>query len=213
MVTALALSLIFSFSVSAQTERKSNLEVLEQNISAEIEKILYYPDVNRELQFVFYLTAEGKDKAEEKFIKYLLKRTAERNKIRFSFSRNDTMKSNEEEYYKFKVDIKKLATRYTGFEKNKFLGEKTLIRNLSSELDIHLEYSGSAQNIDLRETIKTEFKGEIPYDEYRQYENDEYPFTKSVPPDISFFETIVFPVSVVIVSALSVILFFVVRSK
>ncbi|MCX7877760.1 MAG: hypothetical protein N2510_03865 [Ignavibacteria bacterium] len=213
MTLVLAITIIFSLRGFSQTEKKTNIEILEQNISAEIEKIFFYPDVDRQLQFVFLLSSERKDKTEKKFIESVIRRTAERNKLRFSFSNNDLMNSSDTEYYRFRTDVRKLNTRYIGFGKNKFLGEKTIIRNVSSELVVHVESVGTKTPLSLKETITTDFKGEIPYDEYKQYENDEYSFTQSSPPDLSLFETIVFPVSVVIVSAVSVILFFTVRSK
>ncbi|MBZ0202983.1 MAG: hypothetical protein IT281_09745 [Ignavibacteria bacterium] len=194
-----------------QTVKKTNLEILEQDISAELEKFFFYPDVNRDVQFVFFVRSAKKDKSEKKFIESVVKKTASKNNLKFSFSADDLMQSSDSIYNKVWIDIIKLNTDYPRITKNKFLSEKFLERDITSELAI-----GLSQNINrhlVTDRIITSYKDEIPYDDYPQFETEEYKFTQSIPPNISLIETIIFPAAIVMVSAVATILFFTIRSK
>lgn len=201
--------------------KKTNLEILEQNISGELEKIFYYPDINRDMQFVFLVKAENKDNTQKKFIESVIKKTAERNKIKVSFPKDDNMNpdkinpdnliSNDSSYYKALVTIIKLGVSYPRFGKNRFLGEKTLVRKIISDLDIEITQNNGTKIIE--DNINTEYEGEIEYDDYEQLQNSEYSFTRGVPPDISLIETIIFPAAIVLLSAAATVLFFTIRSK
>ncbi len=195
----------------ANTNAKTNLEIMEQNISGELEKFFYYPDVNRELQFVFFVESAKHDKAEKRFIESVIKKTAEKNKLRISFSKDKEMRSADSAYYMAKVDITKLRTSYPRFGKNKFLGEKTLEREVSSDLDIEIKLNTGTTVV--KDDITTIYKGLIPLDDYEQYQTEDYKFTQSLPPNIGFIETIIFPAAIVVVSAVATILFFTIRSK
>lgn len=195
----------------SQQVKKTNLEVLEQDISTELEKFFFYPDVRREVQFVFYVSAAKKDKAEKKFIESVVKKTALKNSLKISFSKDDLMLSSDSIYNKVKIDIIKLKTSYPRITKNKFLSDKSLERVVTSELEI--EISSNASGPVVKDKIITSYRGEIPYDDYRQFETEEYVFTQSIPPNISFIETIIFPAAIVMVSAVATILFFTIRSK
>lgn len=191
--------------------KKTNLEILEQNISGELDKFFYYPDVNRGLQFVFFVHSSKKENNETKFIQSVIKKTADKNKIKISFAKDENSLSTDSAYYKADVDIIRLNTNYPKFGKNRFLGEKTLVREITSDLDIEITHNNGASLID--DKINTVYKGEIPYDNYEQFQTDEYRFTRAVPPNISFIETIIFPAAIIVVSAAATILFFTVRSK
>lgn len=195
----------------AQDSKKTNLEILEQNISAELDKFFFYPDINRNLQFVFFVESGKKDKSEKRFIESVIKKSADKNKIKLSFSKDDQMSSADSVYYKAKVNIEKLNTLYPRFGKNTFLGEKTLVREISSGLKVEIKLNDGA--IAVSDNISTVFKGDIPYDDYAQYETEEYRFTQSSPPNISFIESIIFPAAIVAVSIAATVLFFTVRSK
>lgn len=195
----------------SQDEKKTNLEILEQNISSELEKFFFYPDIERKLQFVFFVQSVKKDKTEKKFIESVIKKTADKNKIRVNFSKDVEMNSADSVYYKAKVDIEKLNTVYTKLGKNKFLGEKTLVREVSSDIKVEIKLNSGTTAV--KDNITTVYKGEIPYDDYEQYQTGEYRFTQSVPPNISFIESIIFPVVIVAVSIAATVLFFTVRSK
>jgi hypothetical protein len=195
----------------AQSGKKTNLEILEQDLTAEIEKLLYYPDVNRELQFVCYISPQSNDNSEKKFVESLLKKAAEKNKLKLSFAKDESMASGDSVYNKLKVNIIKIQTNYPALGKNKFLGEKTIKREISSELVVSISTGTGRVIVD--EKVSTIYKDEIPYDDYERYQSEEYLFTQSVPPDISWLETIIFPAAVVVVSAVVTILFFTIRSK
>jgi hypothetical protein len=128
-----------------------------------------------------------------------------------SFAKDEETASTDSVYNKVKIVVNKLRTRYPKFGKNNFLGEKTLVRELTSDLDI--EITASNNKFSVKDKILTRSKSEIVHDEYERYQNDEYIFTQSVPPDISFFESIFFPALVITVSAVAAVLFFAIRSN
>lgn len=206
-------SLLFvAGSFFAQSDKKTNLEVLEQDVTAEFEKLFYYPDVNRDLQFVCYVTQKSKDKNEKRFVENILKKSAEKNKLKLSISVGDNFTSEDSIYNKLQIEIIKIRTTYPAFGKNRFLGEKTIKREVTSEFNVNIS-TNSSKRILVFEKVSTTYKDEIPYDDYGQYQSDEYLFTQSTPPDISWFETIIFPAAAVLVSAVVTILFFTIRSK
>ncbi len=190
---------------------RTNLEIMEQNISSELEKFFFYPDVNRELQFVFFVEPPNKDKDEKRFVESVIKKTAEKNNLRVSFAKDKQMQSTDSVYYKAPVEIVKLKTSYPKFGKNVFLGEKSLVREVSSDLNI--EFSLSSGETVVKDKITTVYRGEIPYDDYGQFETEQYLFTQSVPPNISFLESIIFPAAIIVISAIATVLFFTIRSK
>ena len=202
---------ILNLQASAQNTQKSNLEILEQDISGELERFLYYPSVDRSLPFVFKITSSKNNKEEKKFIQNLVKKTASSEKLKISFITGDEAATGDSAFNFCKIDIKKLGTVYTKLLKNKFLGEKTMERRITSELGI--EISSNTGTMIVNDNINTSYADEIPYDGYEKFESAEYGFTKSFPPDISFIESIIFPAAVITASAIAAILFFTIRSK
>jgi len=210
-VISVILALFWLNASFGQSYKKTNLEILEQNISGELEKFFYYPDLNRNFQFVFFVTSSKNDKTEKKFIESVIKKTAGSNNLKISFAKDEQMLSGDSVYNKVRIDIQKLRTTYPRFEKNKFLGEKTMEREIISKLGIGIQ--SSDEEVKINDRISTNYKDEIPYDDYEQYENEEYSFAQSLPPNVSWFETIFFPALIVTVSAVATILFFTIRSK
>ncbi len=208
IIAAIAFNTIICYS---QQVKKTNLEILEQDISTELDKFFFYPDVDRDVQFVFFVSSAKKDKAEKKFIESVIKKTASKNNLKISFSKDDLMLSGDSIYNMVKIDVVKLKTSYPRITKNKFLSDKFLEREITSELEIEISSNSSGPVV--KDKITTSYKGEIPYDDYRQFETEEYKFTQSIPPNISFIETIIFPAAIVMVSAVATILFFTIRSK
>lgn len=202
---------ILNIQASAQNTPKSNLEVLEQDISGELERFLYYPSVNRSLPFIFRISSLKNNKEEKKFIQNLVKKTASSEKLNISFVTGDESATGDSAYNFCRIDVKKLGTVYTKLLKNKFLGEKTMERRITSELGI--EISSNTGTMIVNDNINTSYTDEIPYDGYEKFESAEYGFTKSFPPDISFIESIIFPAAVITASAVAAILFFTIRSK
>jgi hypothetical protein len=197
--------------LQGQTPKKTNLEVLEQDISGELEKFLYYPDLNRDIQFVFYVTSVSKDKNEKKFIESVIKKTADKNRLKISFSKDEQMLSSDSVYNKVNIGIVKLKTDYTKFVKNQFLGDKSMQRVVTSELSV--EITTNSNTLSVKDSILTGYKDEIPYENFEEFESGEYHFTQSIPPGISWLETIIFPAVIITVSAVAAILFFTIRSK
>ena len=195
----------------AQSQIKSNLVVFEQEISGELDKFFFFPQIERERKFVFWVSSVKKNKEEKKFIESVIKKSAEKNKLKIAFAQNENMDSPDSIYNKCRITIEKLNTDYTKLIKNGFLGYKSMQRRVTSELDI--EISGNTGNMLVNDVIKTDYEDEIPYDDYNVYESSEYKFTQSVPPNISFLESILFPAAVVTLSAVAAILFFTIRTK
>lgn len=164
---------------------------------------------------MFFVNPLNKDNTDRKFIESVIKKSAEKNSLKVSFAKDENMESQDSAYYKAKIDIIKLRTSYPRFGKNTFLGEKTLVREISSDLAVEIKHhtaSGGAATV-IKDNITTIYKGEIQYDDFEQYQTESYKFTQSVPPDISFLESIIFPAAIVLVSAAATILFFTIRSK
>lgn len=197
--------------VFAQTNIKSNLEVFEQEISGELEKFFFLPGVNRDVKFVFWVSSPKKSKEDKKFIESVVKKTAERNKLKYSIAKDEVMDSPDTVYNKCEVTVNKLYTDYTKLIKNGFLGEKSMQREITSSLDVNISLNNG--EVLVSDEIKTKYDDEIPYDDYTQFESAEYKFTQSTQPDISLLESIIFPVAVVTISAVAAILFFSIRSK
>ena len=197
--------------VFAQTNIKSNLEVFEQEISGELEKFFFMPGINRDVKFVFRVNSPKKSKEDKKFIEGVVKKTADKNKLKYSIAKDEVMDSPDTVYNKCAITVNKLYTEYTKLIKNGFLGEKSMQREITSSLDVHI--SSNNGEVLVSDEIKTKYDDEIPYDDYTQFESAEYKFTQSTQPDISLLESIIFPVAVVAVSAVAAILFFSIRSK
>lgn len=197
--------------VQAQSNIKSNLEVFEQEISGELEKFFFLPGVNRDVKFVFWVSSPKKSKEDKKFIESVVKKTAERNKLKYSIAKDEVMDSPDTVYNKCAVTVNKLYTDYTKLIKNGFLGEKSMQREITSSLGINISLNNG--EVLVEDEIKTKYDDEIPYDDYTQFESSEYKFTQSTQPDISLLESIIFPAAVVTLSAVAAILFFSIRSK
>lgn len=207
----LLFAVILTTGLMAQSQIKSNLVVFEQEISGELDKFFFFPQIERERKFVFWVSSVKKNKEEKKFIESVIKKSAEKNKLKIAFAQNENMDSPDSIYNKCRITIEKLNTDYTKLIKNGFLGYKSMQRRVTSELDI--EISGNTGNMLVNDVIKTDYEDEIPYDDYNVYESSEYKFTQSVPPNISFLESILFPAAVVTLSAVAAILFFTIRTK
>ncbi len=205
----------FAVSISAQSKQaKSNLEIFDMSISGELEKFFFFPDINRNYRFVFYVTAgsdSGKGlKSEIEFVTGLVKKTAGRNNLNFSIAK-DSGTIKPDSAYRFNVDIYGMRTSYPGFVKNRFLGEKTIRRKINADIKIKIYSGGGKANID--DSIRVDYKDEINYDDAEGLETEEYSFTKASPPEVNDFEAVIFPAAIVLISAAATILFFTIRTK
>jgi hypothetical protein len=197
--------------LQGQTSKRTNLEVLERDISGELEKFFFYPDVNRDIQFVFHVTSARNDKNEKKFIESVIRKTADKDKLKISFSKDEQMLSADSVYNRVGIGIVNLSTDYPRLTENQFLGDKSIERVVASELTVDISTNRDVSLV--KDTILTGYKDEIPYENYEEFQSSEYLFTQALPPGISRFETIVFPVAIITVSAIAAILFFIIRSK
>ena len=202
---------VFSHGLFAQSSIKSNLSVFEQEISGELDKIFYYPEVNRDVKFVFFVTSARENNEEKKFIESVIRKNAEKNRLKIAFAKDEQMDASDSIYNKCRIVIQKLKTSYPKLIKDGFLGEKTMRREVTSLLNVTLTSSNGT--ILVSDDINTKYADEILYEDYEVYQSSEYLFTQSSPPDISFFESIFFPAAVVTLSAVAAILFFTIRSK
>ena len=208
--------LIICISCFGQTKPKSNLEIFDETISAELEKLYYYPGVDRNFQFIFVansdsLTNAGKSGDGTKFLVNLLKKTASDNKLKFSITYDTTGIRYDSAFYLFLFHIKKLETSYPGFKKNNFLGEKTVMRNITALIGVKIQ--ALDRKILSNSDININHNDEVSYDNYESLESSQYEFTQAKAPQVSSMENLFFPILLIIASAVATFLFFVIRTK
>lgn len=202
---------LIQFESISQISSKTNLEIFDSEISAGIEKILLYPEINREQKFVFYVSTSKNNKEEKKYTEQVLRKTADKNNIRYSFAKDEKMEAPDSVYNRLAIQVIRLKAEYPVFIKNGFLGEKTMKRRIISDLAISIKNNSSS--ILAEENLNSKFEDEIFFEDYSRYESPEYRFTQSIPPGLSLLESIIFPAAVITASAVAAILFFAVRSK
>lgn len=218
---ARAIIILFLFTVLctnvySQTEKRTNVEIFDDIISVELEKFYYYPGLNRNFEFIFIVNpveSGGNNKRTEdinKFLSSIIKKTASANKLSFSIAPDTFSVSKDSGNNILALQVFELETKYNGFKKNRFLGEKTIERNIKVNIGVNIT-SGSGFNINDR--IFGDYKDEVKFDDYESLEASQYDFTHAKAPEVSSFETIVFPVLLIVVSAAATILFFTIRSK
>lgn len=191
------------------SQPKPSLEIFDKLISERIEEILYMPDLNRENQFIFKISSVNNKDEEVKFLTSVLKKTADKLKIRAGFSK--IMQSQDTVFNAVWIDIKELGAKYPGFKSNKFLGDKSVKRNLYG--NIRVEISAAPVFYNNRDSIKINYNDEVGYDEIENIESSDYGFTHAAAPKISLIEEIFFPTAIIAVTALAAVLFFTIRSK
>ena len=212
----LILIAILCINIYGQNKTKTNLEIFENIISTELERYYYYPGIDRNYTFVFAVNTEesgGNDNNKaniNRFLNSIIKKTAGNNNLKFSIAADDKSATADTNINLIRLQVKNLQTLYPGFKKNKFLGSKSLERNLKIDIGVNII---SAGNSILNERIISDFRDEIDYDNYEQLQESPYDFTKGAAPKVSSFETIIFPVLLITVSAAATILFFTIRSK
>jgi hypothetical protein len=203
--------------VFGQSEPKKNIEIFEETISAALDKYYYYPEVNRNNTFIFIvnpLEEGGKNKSSDeasKFLRGIIKKTAARNNLKFSIAEDPSVIEDDSAYTLLILQIVDLGTKYSGFKKNRFLGDKTILRNIITDITVELKTSDGKVN--LKDFINNTSQDEVNYDNYRQLESEDYDFTQGIPPDISAFERIIFPVLLICVTAAAAVIFFTIRTK
>jgi hypothetical protein len=203
--------------LSGQSKPKTNLEIFDETISAELDKYLFYPGVNRNNQFIFVVNpvenggSSRNPEDETRFLSGLIKKTASKNNLEYGFTKDPADIKTDSAYNLLVLQIIKLETRYAGFKKNRFLGEKSLVRNIF--INIAVELKTSDGRINFNDLMKNNTVDEVDYDSYKQLESSDYGFTQGIPPEVNKFERIIFPVLLICATAAATVLFFIIRSK
>ncbi len=190
---------------------RSNLEIFDKEISAGLEQLFYKPDLRRDVQFVFRVNSASKKEKEVKFLISVIKKTAEKNKIWASFSDAASQVSNDSVYNTFIVDIISIGVKYPGFAKNKFLGTKTVHRQLTAVIKV--ETAGANYFYNNIDSILINYSDRIDNGDIENVESEDYDFTRAAHPHASIWEEIVFPAAIIVVSVAAAVLFFTIRSK
>jgi hypothetical protein len=212
----LLLSLFCTITIS-QIKPKTNLEIIEETIRTGLETYLYYPDLNRGYQFIFSIDPEVNHEnssninSKEKYLTTLVKKIASDNKIHFNFTTDIDKIKSDSAYNLVILHINNIETSYPQFKKNKFLGNKTLIRNI--KIKIAIDIKSSENKFSLSNLITGNYTDEIEYSGYESLESSQYAFTKSEPPEVGAFVSIVFPLLLVSAKAVANFLFFIIRSR
>ncbi len=192
--------LICSTVFSQQVKR--NLEIFDELISKQVEKIIFTTGLNKEKEFSFFVKSD-----EESFVKNIIKKTCGNNKIKHSFSEIQSTDSN---FYLILLTVNSLRTTYPGFKSKNFLGEKIIFRNLKG--NVSFEISESGKNL-ARSSEEINFKDAVNMENVEQIESEEYKFTKGKLPSVGLIEELFFPALLVVASAVATVLFFTIRTK
>jgi len=208
--------MMVGISCLAQSDRKKpNLAIFDEQISRELEKYYYTPDLNRNLQFIFFVVIQddfkGDKTAAREFLTSVIKKTAKKNSLSFSIAKDSASLRSDSAFNAIYLSVVSLETSYPKFLKNRFLGEKTIERLITGNVYINLRSSDG--RVALNDRIAINYTDEIKFDNYESYETDEYPFTVSEPPEVNSFEEVIVPASIVITSIIATILFFYIRTK
>lgn len=191
-------------------KQKTNLEVFEKLVSDAIRELIYKPEINRDKNFVFDITDKKNDNDNITFLKSSLKKVFKEENLKISFT-NNVSEIADSNTNIIVLSTGGFKTRYNGFIKNKFLGEKTVKREISSIINYQIKTLTLSEN-PIR-TILNNSNDEIAYDDIEMLESSPYKFTKSTIPSLNTIENIFFPLTLVIASAIAVILFFAIRTK
>lgn len=208
--------MMVGISCLAQTNKKrSNLEIFQEQISGELEKFYYTPDLNRNLQFIFFVGIKDDFKGDRRsardFVTGIVKKTANRNSLRFSIAKDSDAVKSDSAYNAVYLDIVSLNTAYPKFISDRFLGEKTIERQITASISLVLKSSDGVVNVNDR--IAVNYRDKILLDAHESYETEEYPFTIAEAPEINSFEEVIVPAAIVIASIIATILFFYIRTK
>jgi hypothetical protein len=200
-----------------QKKYKTNLEIFDDIISSGLEKYFYYPDLNRNNQFVFiikpgnFVNTEEAEKQQSRYLTALIKKKANEMGLRFGFADDENKLVKDSVYNLFVLSPVTMQTKYNGFKKNKFLGEKTINRSINIKISVDLRSSDN--NFKDTGFIENSFSDEVNLDDFENIESTQYSFTQDTPPEIGQFESIVFPSILITVSAAATLLFFIIRTK
>ena len=220
MFRVIALIFVFLFlvciNVIGQDKVKTNLDVFDEIITPGFEKILYSPDINRNGKFVFIIKTgdkyTGNDETEiKRYIRSVIKKLAGNENLNIAFADDVPEIRKDTVYYILNIRVNLIQTVYSGFLKNKFLGEKIIAREIKVNIPVNVTSSDSSVN--KAEEISKDYKDGVNLDDFEGIEYGQYGFTRSQPPEIGVFESTVFPALLIAASGGATLLFFIIRTK
>jgi hypothetical protein len=211
ILAALIFCILPASEILSQITEKNNLQVFEELITASLNEIIYSPLIDRQNGFIYNISADSSIESGggKKFFTNLIHKFSQVNKLNYFFSTENT--ASDTNLYKVKIFIFSLKTLYTKFVKNKFLGEKSVERNLLGKIVVQIDKTPGIQI--LTEDILIDYKGEIPYENYESFETADYQFTIGNKIEINFIERIIFPAAIIAASAAAILAFFLIRTK
>lgn len=114
-------------------------------------------------------------------------------------------------YFQLNIDNADLLLRYPGIANNNVLGDDYIKRYIRCSFRIN--FLNENNNLLKEKNFLKEYRDEIKFTSLESAENSGYSFTKGIVPEKPLMSKIIVPAAVVLVSALTIILFFAIRSK
>ncbi|GAB4135383.1 MAG: hypothetical protein Fur0015_08240 [Ignavibacteriales bacterium] len=193
MKTRNILLLLFCFVIQIKSQTVTNIDLFYNQIDSVVIKI------KRELSGVEKIKLEFISPADLSYLK---------SHVFYSFAKNKIISDTANDAVEFKID--KASVRYENLEKENFLGEFIA--------DRFIEVSGSyliKKNSDIvfSHDIHEEYSDKVSASDIKELENNSLPFTQGKFPAEPFFNSLYEPIIAVSAIAISVYLFFSVRSK
>ena len=108
-------------------------------------------------------------------------------------------------------NVRDLSLRYGEVFTETFFGERKVERSISLSLVVTI-LSASSGRILYSQTIKKASSDTVLYSQVDELLDDSLPFTMTVQPQLSFFDSIIEPVVVTVASGVVIYLFFTIRS-
>ena len=112
---------------------------------------------------------------------------------------------------KIECNVRDLSLRYGEVFTETFFGERKVERSISLSLVVTI-LSASSGRILYSQTIKKASSDTVLYSQVNELLDDSLPFTMTVQPQLSFFDSIIEPVVVTVASGVVIYLFFTIRS-
>ena len=182
--------------------RKSNYDVFYELCSSGLDIVEdYMAEYGKDITVAVVV---GGNKEIRQFISSIIKQRY--NSYRFLFK--DIPDSN---YYRLNVDDIDLVLKYPGIANKNPLGDDYLKRFIKSSFRI--KFLNEKSDLLKEENFSKEYSDEIKFASLESAENSGYGFTKGIVPEKPLISKIIVPAVVVLVSAITIILFFAIRSK
>jgi hypothetical protein len=182
--------------------RKSNYDVFYELCSGGLNIFEdYMAEYGKDIKVS--LKVNGNDEI-RRFITGIIKQNYSSYRILFS----DRPDSN---YFQLNIDEVDFVLRYPGITNNNPLGDDYLKRFIKCSFRIY--FLNEKGDVLKEKNFSKEYKDEIKFASLESAENSGYSFTKGIVPEKPLISKIIVPAAVVLVSAMTIILFFAIRSK